>query len=54
MKHKKSSAFKQFSKDCPKHLSEDVLLHAHMIGDNFQIPSKREKSTRTSKNVQKY
>lgn len=40
--------FKQFAKDCPKHFSEDVLLHSHLENQSSIKFIQNEKSTRNS------
>jgi len=52
MKH--NLIFKQFAKDCPKHFSEDVLLHGHLRESNPINHVKREKSTRNSKSPNEF
>lgn len=42
------SSFKQFAKDCPKHFSEDVLLHSHLENQSSIKFIQNEKSTRNS------
>ena len=54
MNHKLNLAFRQFAKDCPEHFSKDVLIHAHLRSSVTQIQSNPEKSTRTSKIINKF
>ena len=51
---KPQDPFKVFAKDCKRHFSKSVLQNTHVSQENYPEFILKEKSTRNSRNVQKY